>query len=247
MTELDGHAREFHHDGFTVVRQFLEQNELAQLVGELDRYVRDVVPTLAEGDAFYQDSSRPETLKQLQRMSGDPFFAEYQHHERWRALADALVGEPCEPQQPEWFNKPSGVDHATPPHQDNYYFCLRPCHVATLWLALDPIDETNGCLRYVAGSHREPIRPHGATSVLGFSQGISDYGQADSEREVPVCLQPGDLVAHHGATIHRAEANRSSRQRRAFAIVFHGCSVQRDEQAYSRYLAALDRQHQQLQ
>ena len=29
--------------------------------------------------------------------------------------------------------------------------------VLTIWLALDPVDEQNGCLRYVAGSHRRGI------------------------------------------------------------------------------------------
>ena len=35
-----------------------------------------------------------------------------------------------------------------------------------------------------------------------------------------IVLQPGDLVAHHGETIHRADANASSdRQRRALGTV----------------------------
>jgi len=40
----------------------------------LDRYIRDVVPTLPDGDAFYQDRSRPETLKQMLHMGCDPYF-----------------------------------------------------------------------------------------------------------------------------------------------------------------------------
>ena len=58
-------------------------------------------------------------------------------------------------QEPEWFNKPPGTDSPTPPHQDNYYFSLKPPNVLTIWLALDPVDDENGCLRYVAGSHRD--------------------------------------------------------------------------------------------
>ena len=91
----------------------------------------------------------------------------------------------------EWFNKPPGTDSPTPPHQDNYYFCLRPPSVLTIWLALDPVDEENGCLRYVAGSHRQGIRAHARSNILGFSQGISDYGDEDRAREVVVRLQAG--------------------------------------------------------
>lgn len=238
---------DFDRNGFVVVRNFLTGAEFADLNRELDRYIRDVVPSLPDTAAFYQDRSRPETLKQLQHMAGDPFFAAYRDQPLWKELAELLVGEECAVQEPEWFNKPPGTEHPTPPHQDNYYFCLRPPNVVTLWLALDPADDENGCLRYVAGSHRRGIRTHNATSVLGFSQGISDYGPADQAAEVAVHLAPGDLLAHHGETIHRAEPNRSpTRIRRAFAMVYRGQSCRRDEAAFERYTAALTAQHNEL-
>lgn len=238
---------QYDRDGFVVVRDFLPAAELTALQAELDRYIGQVVPTLPDSDAFYQDRARPETLKQLQHMGGDAFFNQYRHNERWVELAKLLIGEPCAAQEPEWFNKPPGVEHATPPHQDNFYFCLKPPHVITMWLALDPVDDENGCLRYVRGSHRHGIRLHGRTAVLGFSQGVLDYGPEDETEEVPMHLNVGDLVAHHGETIHRAEPNRSqSRNRRAFAMVFRGESCRRDAEAFSRYEAALKEQHQQM-
>ncbi len=238
---------EFERDGFVIVRSFLSQNELTTLNSHLDRYIREVVPTLSTGNAFFVDRNRPETLKQLQHMDVDPFFSEYRSNSKWHDLAETLIGEPCTVQGPEWFGKPPGTNSPTPPHQDNFYFCLRPPNVATLWLALDPVDEENGCLRYVAGSHQKGIRDHNPTSVLGFSQGVVDFGEADRAAEVAVTLAPGDLVAHHGETIHRADPNRSAtRHRRGFAMVFRGESVQRDEVAFARYTAALNSQHETL-
>lgn len=235
----------FERDGFVVVRQLLTAVELAELSNNLERYIRDVVPGLASEAAFYHDRSRPETLKQMQHMGCDAYFRDYVRHPKWVALAEGLLGEPAQADAPEWFNKPPGTKHATPPHQDNYYFCLNPSNVATIWLALDAVDEENGCLRYVRGSHRRGIRPHGRTEVLGFSQGVTDYGSADTTDEVAVHLQMGDAVAHHGMTIHRADANKSAtRHRRAFAMVFRGVSCRRDEGAFARYQAALKVQHE---
>jgi phytanoyl-CoA hydroxylase len=180
-------------------------------------------------------------------MDVDPFFRDYYQHPVWTALAAALVGEEVTSMGPEWFNKPPGTSKPTPPHQDNYYFCLAPPHVITIWMALDDVDDGNGCLRYVRGSHLPPLRPHNRSNILGFSQGITDYGPADEAREVRIHLQPGDVVAHHGNTIHRADANTStSRNRRAFAMVLKGVSCRRDEGAFSRYQAALKQQHQEL-
>ena len=115
----------------------------------------------------------------------------------------------------------------------------------TIWLALDEVDAENGCLRYVAGSHQRGFRTHARSKILGFSQGIADYTADDFTREVAITLQPGDAVAHHGMTIHRADANLSAtRHRRSFAMVFKGVSCQRDEAAYERYLASAREQHQ---
>ena len=237
----------YDRDGFVVVRAFLPPAELADLQRNLDRYIREVVPQLPASDAFYEDRARPETLKQLHRMEQDVFFAEYTRHPLWLRTAEALLGEPAGAHGAEWFNKPPGTQHATPPHQDNFYFCLTPPQGLTLWLALDTVDDENGCLRYVRGSHLRGIRPHSRTKTLGFSQGINNYGETDRGLEVAIHAEPGDLLIHHGNTIHLADANRSrARHRRSFAMVFQAHACRRDEEAFRRYSQAAQAQHQEL-
>lgn len=238
---------DYQRDGFVVIRGFLPPEDFQSLMQNLSRYIRDVVPHLPDGDAFYDDRSRPETLKQLARIEQDPFFAAWTEHPLWTSTARAILGEEVLFQGVEWFNKPAGTNHPTPAHQDNYYFCLRPCQVLTMWLALDDIDDENGCLRYVRGSHLRGIRPHGRTKTLGFSQGILDFGEADLAEEVAVHARPNDLLVHHGETIHRADPNRSpTRQRRSFAMVYKGASCQRDQAAFDRYLESSKSQHREL-
>ena len=175
--------QEYQQNGFVVVRQFLTGSALEELKGQLDRFIRDVVPGLPAGNAFYHDRDRPETLKQLNEMQDDPYFDEIRISSQWMDLATRLLGEQAVAKHPQWFNKPPGIDHPTPPHQDNYYFCLDPDASITLWLALDSGDQQNGCLRYLPGSHRAGLREHDASNVLGFSQGISGYGDSEKARE----------------------------------------------------------------
>lgn len=239
-----------HYDeqGFVVVPQMLPPDAFRELAANIDRYIREIVPGLPAGEAFYDaDRSRPETLKQLQRMEQDPYFADYMRNPYWKSVAEAILGEEANASGVEWFNKPAGTNHITPPHQDNYYFNFAPPSVLTMWMALDPVDEENGCLRYLPGSHRRGIRLHGRTKTLGFSQGISDYGDADRALEMPIVLRPGDVTIHHGNTIHRADANQSAtRHRRSFAMVFKGVSCRRDEAAFARYLASSKAHEEQL-
>ena len=248
MEDYTQYKEAYDRDGFVVVRNFLPKDEFDELTANLERYIRDVVPTLPDKGAFYQDKSRPETLKQFQHMAEyDPYFAEFRSNPRWHALASAMLGEAGNPQQPEWFNKPPNTLHPTPPHQDNYYFNLKPPSVLSIWMALEPIDEENGCLRYNPGSHQKGIRPHYSTEVLGFSQGITDFGPEDEALEKAVSLGPGDAVVHHGEAIHRADPNRSTtRHRRAFAIVFQGVSCEVDHEAKKKYTDSMKAQHREM-
>jgi len=247
------HARDelqqqYQRDGFVVLRGFLPDAQFAELRRELQRYIRDIVPTLPDSHAFYDDRDRPETLKQLQHMSVDPYFAAYIEHPAWQGLAAQLLGEPAVAiSAAEWFNKPAGTEHPTPPHQDNYYFNLEPAQVLTLWLALEDVDEENGCLRYVPGSHHLGRLPHNASRVLGFSQGLADFSEELRAREVTVPLRANDLVVHHGWTIHRAEPNRSAiRHRPSFAIAYRAVRCRVDEQASHAYRERLKQQHEAL-
>lgn len=227
---------EFDRDGYIVLRGFIDSAELFTLQNELDRYINQVVPTLPGADVMYEVKGDSTTLKQLARMrQHDRFFDALIKQPKWQRLAETLLGEAAIPQELEWFNKPAAIGKPTPPHQDGYYFMLEPNRAVTMWLALDHVDESNGCMRYIPGSHLTGMRPHGRTEVLGFSQGIVDFGAADRAAEIPIHAQPGDLLVHHSMTIHRATANASNRSRRSLGFVYYGKNARQDAQQLADY------------
>ena len=235
----------FGADGFVQLNRFFSPAQVAEVLANIERYVLEVVPAAPAADVFYEDKSRPETLKQLVRLhEHDAYFRGLLEEGAFRETATGLLGEEVRPINQQVFIKPPrGDSRPTPAHQDGYYFHLQPCIATTLWLALDDVDAENGCLRYVRGSHRRGVRPHRRTTTLGFSQGVSDFGTPeDVANEVACTARAGDLVAHHAMTIHRADANRApDRPRRALGLVYYGVSAResRDEhEAYQRRLAA---------
>lgn len=129
------------------------------------------------------------------------------------------------------------IGKPTPPHQDGYYFMLNPSVAVTMWMALEPADEENGCVKYVKGSHQKSMRPHGRTKTLGFSQGIVDFGTDDDmANEVAFPAKPGDLLVHHSLTIHRAGGNTSkTRSRKALGLIYFGESAKEDVEAKKAY------------
>lgn len=229
-------------DGFVVIDRFLEPDGVAEVLAQLDHYIQQTVPNLPPMDVFYQEKGDTSSIKMLSRMERhSSYFDNLLNQSRAQEIGSWLWSVPALGQDIAYFGKPPAIGEPTPPHQDGYYFHIEPCEAMTMWLALDEVDEANGCLRYVAGSHRQGLRAHGRTQTLGFSQGIADYGTPeDVANERPVCVGPGDLIVHDALTIHRAEGNHSpTRSRRALGLVYYSSRAQVDEDAKARYQAEL--------
>lgn len=212
--------------------------ELVDLISNVDRFVNEIVPSLSPENVFYDVKGQPSSLKQIQQMGDhDPYFQKLITDSPFREVAEALIGGPVVPKNLQYFDKPPQTSKPTPPHQDGYYFMIQPCNAVTMWFALDEVDEENGCVRYVPGSQRQPMRKHSRTTTLGFSQGIAEYPTpSDSEREIAIPASPGDLLVHHAMTIHRADANRSAdRSRRSLGFIYYDQQASQDEVAHAAY------------
>ncbi|MAS79770.1 MAG: phytanoyl-CoA dioxygenase [Opitutae bacterium] len=229
-------AKAFEEDGFVEVSGFCNPVELSAIESALARFIDLRVPQLPAEEVFYEDKAKPETLKQIQRMhEHDDFFGAF-IQEKPKALAQELLGEPVICKNLQFFNKPPGISQATPAHQDGHYFMLHPCNAVTMWMALDTVDEENGCVRYLRGSHLDGMRHHERTQTLGFSQGIANFGRKETREEVACTAKPGDLLAHHAMTVHWADANASrTRNRRALGFIFYGESAREDKAAHQAY------------
>jgi len=238
QAESDQVLANFEQDGYVALRGFLSADEVALAQRTIAGFIQDDVPTLPREQVFYEIKNRPDTLKQVQQLfSHHSYFQGLMFGSKFEALAELLLSGPVVGKNMQYFNKPPQIGKATPPHQDGYYFMLKPCEAVTMWLALEDVDEENGCVRYVRGSHLRGMRPHGRTQTLGFSQGVVDYGTAeDLVDEVAFPAQAGDLLVHNAMTIHRADGNRSQdRTRQALGFIYYSQRAQVDEEAHAAY------------
>jgi phytanoyl-CoA hydroxylase len=238
---MDLALERFQRDGFAVLRGYLSPDEVEHLRAGFARFVAEIAPRLDRRAVMYEDYGDRSTIKQSHALDEEPSLAAWKSHGKIHDLAEAMLG-PVRAQNVEYFDKPVGRNHATPPHQDGYYFCLRPNEALTVWIPLEPIDEENGALVYVKGSHRFGVREHGASNILGFSQGLLEDPLNFGE-PVVCTVSPGDVLVHHSLTVHYAGANRSTRRRPVIAYTYFSKRAERDEEAKARYEAALLKQH----
>lgn len=232
----------FHRDGYIFIPGFLTTEEVDDINKKIKEFIENKVPEMSPGHVMYEDKANAATLKQMQDMNlYDDYFRELLSDSKFKDIAETLLGEKVIGKTFEYFNKPPKIGKPTPPHQDGYYFMIKPANAVTMWMALEDVDQENGCIRYVKGSHLRGLRPHSRTQTLGFSQGITDYGgEQDIETSFPA--KPGDILIHHALTIHRADGNKSLvRTRKAIGLIYFGESAREDVEAktaYQKILAA---------
>ena len=228
----------FRRDGYVFLPGFLSPAEVGELNEQVKNFISGEVPVMPKELVFYEDKNDPATLKQLIDMQKyNAYFDVMLNNSKFKQIAEFLLDDVAIPKTLEYFNKPPKIGKPTPPHQDNYYFMLKPTEAVTMWLALEEVDAENGCVRYVTGSHRHGIRPHGRTQTLGFSQGITDFWTEDDQaKAVAFPAKPGDLLIHHSMTIHWAEANRTeNRTRKAIGLIYWAESAKEDAEAKAAY------------
>jgi phytanoyl-CoA hydroxylase len=229
---------QFKTNGFILIRKFLKQDELEQTEMCLETLIKEKVPSMPTEHVFYENKEDIKSIKQIQTLfSYDPFFEKMMFNSRFEQLASFLLDDQVVGKNMQYFNKPPLIGQPTPPHQDGYYFMLEPNEALTMWMPLEHVDQENGCVRYIKGSHLKGMRKHSKTQVLGFSQGMTDFGtEEDMKNEVYFDTEPGDLLVHHALTIHRADGNQSkTRSRKALGFIYYAKSAREDTKRKNEY------------
>lgn len=131
------------------------------------------------------------------------------------------------------FVKTPGATQRTAFHQDYTYFQItgRKCCIA--WIALDPVDETNGALEYLPGSHRwgREFAPNLLVSQTTISDSAGERlpdieANRDAYEIRRVDAKPGDVIFHDVMAVHGSSGNKSvDRMRRGVSFRYCGDDI----------------------
>lgn len=227
--------------GYIAIEQFLDREEMKELEKNINRFIKEVIPILPESEVYYEDKKKAETLKQIQHLDEyDAYFKQLADSDKIMGLASLLLGGNVVLKNMQYFNKIPWIGKETPAHQDGYYFMIKPQEALTMWLSLGDADAENGAVCYIPESHKSGMRHHGKTTILGFSQSITDWTVKDDDTEIQMVAKPGAMLVHHSLTIHRANANKSDRNRKSIGLIFYREDVVIDDEAHAAYKKQLD-------
>lgn len=220
--------RNFREQGFLVIPEICPAQEVDRLCGVYDRLFAERVGW-DKGDFF--DFAGPDTpgsvpvLPQLLAPSRyEPSLKNTIFRTNALAVARQLLGRSTKLVYEHAMLKPARIGAETPWHQDEAFFRIYTDYQSiTIWMPLQPVDLSNGCMEFIAGSHTGPVVPHRRLNDDPRLQALEAYG-VDLSRPVSCPLPAGAAVVHHCRTLHHAGPNLTDGPRRAYALAYGVCS-----------------------
>jgi non-haem Fe2+, alpha-ketoglutarate-dependent halogenase len=164
-------------------------------------------------------------LENYEDRSGGPIKAEMRHRSHvlftWKILdaVEDVLGPDILCWNTSFFIKEARDGGFVSWHQDATYWGLSSSDVATAWIAISPANKVSGCMKFIAGTHKQQVR-HDDTfdknNLLTRGQEIAV--EVDETQAVHVELKPGQASLHHVLLFHGSEPNRSDDRRIGLAI-----------------------------
>lgn len=236
----------YHKEGYLIVRGLLSKDDIAELFelaedSRLNRLQPDKTADAGSTDPLKEEFAKATRIHMLSRVN---VAAERgMLHPRILDVTEALIGPDVYALQSMLFLNPPGKG-GQGWHQDSCYIKTHPDTLIGAWIALEEVDEENGCLWVVPGSNHEPVYPpdgigggnvHAVDAFedLNRVQNVSHIDDnvntlskvvAGYPPPIPVILSPGDVLFFHSHLFHRSFPNRTSdRYRRSY--VCHYCNA----------------------
>ncbi len=171
---------------------------------------------LDEGHGF--DNPRLTRIKLPHRQN--PYFWDVLRSSAMTDVLTSLLGPNTAIQTSKLNTKAPGGGAAVEWHQDWAFYPHTNDDMLAFGLMLEDVDEQNGPLQVIPGSHKGPVLSH--HNAIGQFCGAIDPADPDFHHHKAVTLtgKAGSMTVHHARTLHGSAPNVSDRNR---LILFYEC------------------------
>jgi phytanoyl-CoA hydroxylase len=165
------------------------------------RTVRRLLQACARDEVYRTFATSPEIAQRLRALLGPRLLLSQAHHN-------------CV------MTKNPAFSSATGWHQDIRYWSFGKPDLVSVWLALGPEHEENGCLWLVPGSHRMDFRNEQYDDDRFFRADIGENSRI-LQTKVAAELDEGDVLFFHCRLLHSAGQNRTGLSKFAAVFTYH--------------------------
>lgn len=143
-------------------------------------------------------------------------------------LVEPLIGPNIGLWSSHFICKEPYVGKQTPWHEDSAYWkgrLSRYDRIVTVWLAIDPSTQENGCMRVIPGTHTDGFSEYRKVSA-GANIFAEEVRQVDESKAVYFELERGQCSLHDSRIIHGARANASPYRRCGYTMRYFSTEAQ---------------------
>jgi len=137
------------------------------------------------------------------------------------ALARQILGPEARFCGDHTLMKPPLKGPPTPWHQDEAFRAPEfDYQEINIWMPLQPVNEVNGCMQFIPGSHLGGVLPHRSPNNDPHVHGLECYEGFDAATAVSCPIPAGSCTIHTSRTLHASGPNLSGGPRLAYVLTF---------------------------
>jgi ectoine hydroxylase-related dioxygenase (phytanoyl-CoA dioxygenase family) len=219
----DAQLADYHRDGFVTLPDAFDKDLLARLVATTEQLFEQGRTLTAKTRHYDLEPSHTHANPRIRRISSptelDDVYIEAAFESTLGDIAADLVGGPVKFYHSKInFKLPQGGAEIGW-HQDWPVFPHTNANLVAISVPLNPSRAGNGCLQTIPGSHKAGARSHWENGQYKLNCNAS-MTEEDLRHVVDNELDPGDIVAHHGLSVHGSSQNRSAEMRTTYIIQY---------------------------
>jgi phytanoyl-CoA hydroxylase len=205
-------------NGYITVAEVFPAEQMAELRQVTDQFVDKSRQATEHTDQFDLEPGHTPQTPRLRRLKSPeqhhPAYDRVFRDQRVLDMVAQLVGPAVRHFGGKLNLKSAGFGSAVEWHQDHAFCARSNDDVVAVGVPLDDMDEENGCLLVVPGSHKGPIYNHYQDDLFVGAVTVPNFAP---HPVVPVILKAGDISIHHGRLLHASKPNTNpTRSRRLY-------------------------------
>ena len=214
---------QYEEDGFITIPGVLDADLLARLTATTERLLAEGSRLTERTRHFDLEASHTPQAPRVRRISSptelDDVYLEAAFESILGDIAADLGGGPVKFYHSKInFKLPRGGAEIGW-HQDWPVFPHTNANVVAISVPLNPSRANNGCLQTVPGTHKLGPRSHWHEGKYLLNCNAS-MTEEELQRAVYSEVDPGDVVAHHGLSLHSSSRNASDELRTTYIIQY---------------------------
>lgn len=216
--ELTSEQIRFYVDnGYLVVERALSPDWLRRVEDELARIVEGARGLERSNEVLdLEDSHRPDRprvrrIREPHKVS--PLFWELVRDPAILGPMRSLIGPDLRLKTTKLNMKSAEFGAPVEWHQDWAFYPHTNDDILAVGVMLDDVDEDNGALMVLPGTHKGPLYDHHGDGVFCGAMDPARDG-LDLEGAVKLTAPAGSISIHHARTVHGSDLNRTERNRR---------------------------------